>query len=67
MATDAQTSGQVTMPRPQQIDFPGFEIRADDVVVDVGCGDGLVCSYAGSHGADVVGIDIEPSLIERAA
>lgn len=67
MATDAQTSGQGTMPRPQQIDFPGFEIGADDVVVDVGCGDGLVCAYAGSHGADVVGIDIEPSLVERAA
>lgn len=54
-----------TMPRPQQIDFPGFDITGADIVVDVGCGEGLVCAYAGHQGADVVGLDIESSLIER--
>ena len=52
--------------RPAQIDFPGFEIDADDTVVDIGCGDGVVCVYAGHRGADVIGLDIEPELIERA-
>jgi SAM-dependent methyltransferase len=51
--------------RPQQIDFPGFDIRAEDTVVDVGCGGGDVCLYAGRMGASVIGIDVEPSLIER--
>ena len=52
--------------RPEQINFPGFDITADDTVVDVGCGDGPVCVYAGHQGAAVIGIDIEPELIERA-
>jgi len=52
--------------RPIQIDFPGLEIDASDTVVDVGCGDGVVCVYAGHRGADVIGLDIEPELIERA-
>lgn len=56
--------GARAAPRPPQIDFPGFDIKGVDVVVDIGCGDGLVCTYAGSRGADVVGIDIEPTLVE---
>jgi SAM-dependent methyltransferase len=53
--------------RPFQIDFPGFEITADDTLVDVGCGDGRVCAYAGHQGAHVIGLDIEASLIEETA
>lgn len=55
------------IPRPFQIDFPGFEIEPTDTVVDVGCGPGNVCVYAGHRGADVIGIDNEPIEIERAA
>jgi SAM-dependent methyltransferase len=55
----------MAMPRPQQIDFAEFEINADDVVVDVGCGGGDVCIHAAKRGASVIGIDIEPELIER--
>jgi SAM-dependent methyltransferase len=50
--------------KPAQIDFPGFEIEAEDTVVDVGCGNGCVCVYAGAKGADVIGIDIEPYLVD---
>ena len=53
--------------KPAQIDFPGFEIEAHDTVVDVGCGEGAVCVYAGHRGAEVIGLDIEPELVERAA
>ncbi len=56
-----------TPRRPFQIDFPGFDITADDTVVDVGCGEGSVCTYAGHQGAAVIGLDIEPSLIETTA
>ena len=46
--------------------MPGFEIGPGDTVVDVGCGDGGCCRYAGSQGADVIGIDVEPTLVEKA-
>ena len=58
--------GYATLGKPAQIDFPGFEIEAEDTVVDVGCGDGPVCVYAGHRGAEVIGLDIEPALIARA-
>ena len=43
----------------------GIEIGPDDTVVDVGCGFGSACVAAGLHGAAVIGIDIEPVLIEK--
>jgi SAM-dependent methyltransferase len=52
-------------PCPEQINFPGFEIHAEDTVVDIGCGFGEVCAYAGHVGAAVVGIDIDPDCLER--
>ncbi len=53
--------------RPVQIAMPGFEIGPEDTVVDVGCGDGACCRYAGSRGAEVIGIDLEPTLVEKAS
>ncbi len=58
--------GAEAPPKPDQINVPGFEIHDDDTVVDVGCGEGVVCVYAGHRGAEVIGIDLEPILIERA-
>lgn len=57
------------MPRPvppAQINFPGFEVGADDVLVDVGCGDGTVCAFASQAGAEVVGIDVDPESLRAA-
>ena len=59
-------AGTSPTARPIQIDFPGFEIDAADIVVDIGCGVGDVCVYAGHRGAEVVGIDIEDVLVDRA-
>jgi SAM-dependent methyltransferase len=43
--------------------FPGCEITEDDTVVDVGCGMGECCVFAGKLGADVIGIEVDPNLI----
>ena len=51
-------ASRTDLPRPGPIDFPGFEIEPGDTLVDVGCGDGTVCAFAGHLGADVVGLDI---------
>jgi SAM-dependent methyltransferase len=53
-------------PVPLQIDIPGLEIGPEDTVVDVGCGAGTVCTYAGRLGADVIGIDADPGAIATA-
>ena len=43
------------------------EVRAGDVVYDLGCGDGrIVITAARSFGATGVGIDIDPRRIEEA-
>ncbi len=57
------TAEAVRETRPIQIDFPGLEIGPSDTVVDVGCGDGSVCVYAGDQGAKVIGLDIDPDCI----
>jgi SAM-dependent methyltransferase len=44
----------------------GLEITPQDIVVDIGCGEGGACVQAGKSGAEVVGIDIDPICIERA-
>jgi 2-polyprenyl-3-methyl-5-hydroxy-6-metoxy-1,4-benzoquinol methylase len=43
----------------------GLEIGPEDTVVDVGCGFGEACVAAGERGVEVIGIDIEPELIDR--
>ncbi len=61
-----KTDKKTRFGRPVQIGMPDFEIGPDDTVVDVGCGDGVCCVYAGNRGAAVIGIDIEPTLVEQA-
>jgi SAM-dependent methyltransferase len=45
--------------------FQEFEVTANDVVVDVGCGGGQTSALAGSVGADIISIDIDPRAIEE--
>ena len=41
-------------------------VRADDVVYDLGCGDGRIVVAAGQRGASGIGIEIDPRLVEWA-
>ncbi|GAM19571.1 hypothetical protein SAMD00019534_027460, partial [Acytostelium subglobosum LB1] len=39
----------------------------DDIVIDVGCGDGRIAIYAAKHfGVKSIGIDVNPELIDKA-
>lgn len=42
----------------------GFRFAPTDTMVDVGCGDGGTCVFAASHGANVIAIDIDPTMID---
>ena len=45
-------------------DFPEFhKITEADTVVDVGCGPGDACVAAGNLGAEVIAVDLDPTLI----
>jgi ubiquinone/menaquinone biosynthesis C-methylase UbiE len=44
--------------------FPDFRITSADTVVDVGCGIGGACVFAADEGAQVIGVDIDPDMIE---
>lgn len=44
--------------------FPQFCIEASDTLVDVGCGIGGACVFAADEGAEVIGVDIDPGMIE---
>ena len=44
----------------------GFPISKDDVVLDVGCGDGGVARFAAERGADLIVADIDASKIAEA-
>ncbi len=66
MSVVTRPRSRATDERPVQIAIRGFKIGPEDTFVDVGCGDGASCRYAGSKGAAVVGIDLEPSLVEQA-
>jgi SAM-dependent methyltransferase len=52
---------------PIQVNVEGLEIGPGDTVVDIGCGDGAVCAYAGRLGAAVVGIDMKQEALDEAA
>jgi SAM-dependent methyltransferase len=43
--------------------FRGVPISADDVVVDVGCGDGGAILFCAQRGAEVIAVDIDPGVI----
>jgi len=49
---------------PKLVKFSG--LKADDKVLDVGCGTGVVATTAARCGAKVCGSDLTPELIERA-
>ena len=49
---------------PKLVKFSG--LKADDKVLDVGCGTGVVAITAARCGAKVCGSDLTPELIERA-
>ena len=62
----SRSHAAVHPPLPLQIDVPGLEIGPEDTVVDIGCGDGVVCTYAGRRGAAVIGIDCCTHAMELA-
>ncbi|CAN5687850.1 hypothetical protein BH23PLA1_BH23PLA1_09210 [soil metagenome] len=49
----------------RRADYYGLEISSEDTVVDVGCGDGAACVFAGELGAEVIGTDCDPIVLER--
>lgn len=44
--------------------FPGFKIMADDVVLDVGCGDGAAILFCARQGAHIVFSDVDAGKIK---
>jgi SAM-dependent methyltransferase len=43
----------------------GFQITAEDVVIDVGCGDGAAATaFIAAQGADVIATDVDPAVLE---
>jgi len=53
-----------TSPAAQLVRFA--RVRAEDGVLDVGCGTGVVAVTAARLGARVTGLDLTPELLERA-
>ncbi len=59
-------------PFAEMIRAPGerlvrrLEVRADDHLLDVGCGTGTVAIKAGEAGARVTGLDLSPQMLEGA-
>ena len=45
--------------------FKGVRINPEDVVVDVGCGDGGALNFCAARGAHLIGMDIDPSVISH--
>lgn len=41
-----------------------FEVTAQDVVIDIGCGNGGIASYCAQRGADLILVDIDQAKIE---
>ncbi|MGH7769827.1 MAG: SAM-dependent methyltransferase [Candidatus Binatia bacterium] len=56
-------SPQIVVDRMLQL----AEVRKDDVIYDLGCGDGrILITAAKRHGARGVGVDLNPTLVEEA-
>lgn len=45
--------------------FKGVSISAEDVVVDVGCGDGGALNFCASRGAHLIAVDIDEDVIDN--
>jgi SAM-dependent methyltransferase len=43
-----------------------FAARVEGCIADVGCGPGHVAAYLREQGADVVGLDLSPAMVEQA-
>src|SRR5262245_23453509 len=60
----APLEAATTIPAASLVNFS--QIKSSDVILDVGCGTGVVAITAARLGAKVTGIDLSPALIERA-
>src|SRR5947207_10303914 len=45
--------------------FPGFDIQAHDVLLDIGCGTGDACHQAGLAGAAVIALDTQLETVRH--
>jgi ubiquinone/menaquinone biosynthesis C-methylase UbiE len=45
--------------------FTGFPISSDDVVLDIGCGNGDFSRYCGEFGAHIIFSDIDPKSVRK--
>ncbi|TXH43837.1 MAG: class I SAM-dependent methyltransferase [Actinobacteria bacterium] len=61
---DAQLSGWFLSDTDEL--YRGMPISADDVVVDVGCGEGGNLSFCAQRGAHVIGIDLDEESVNTA-
>ncbi len=62
--TDAALRGWF-QPKTGEL-FRGFPVGVDDVVADVGCGDGSNAAFCARTGASVILVDIDSASIEKA-
>ena len=46
--------------------FPGFQVMREDIVLDVGCGEGNAVEFCARQGAHVVFCDVEKEKVETA-
>src|SRR5690606_37637957 len=61
--TDAVKSGWYLSNTAELVE--GMKILPDDVVLDVGCGDGLATHFCARNGAHVAFTHIEPAKVEK--
>lgn len=47
--------------------IPWLDLRSDDVILDVGCGEGTYTSYIGQRSREVFGVDVEFESILKAS
>ena len=60
---DSRMSGIFLHEEGQMYD--GFSITPEDVVVDIGCGDGCIAMFAANQKAKVIATDICPNSVEQ--
>ena len=68
---DAWSNGSYEQIAPNYLSLAGHVVErtgveSGDAVLDVGCGTGSVAITAARRGADVVGVDITPSMLDGA-